>query len=140
MNSEQLKQEAEDKGIIYADSLKVDIKVEDGVDGYAWYQVEQAYERGALDFAEPRELKIAELERENTGLREKLKPENCLRLLAKEGYIKFTSDQLDKAKKIIKDLLDTQYRLDPYRDIFKDRITAAEQFLSEVESDDKLTI
>lgn len=93
----------------------------------------KAYRDGLIDSAEPRELKIAELERENTGLREKLKPENCLKLLAKEGYVKFTSDQLDKATKIIKDLLDTQYRLDPYRDIFKDRIAAAEQFISEVE-------
>lgn len=122
MDSKQLRQEAEEK---YAERLekagfKVNIKNETYIDGY-------------LDSAEPRELKIAELERENTELREKLKPENCLKLLAKKGYVKFTSDQLDKAKKIIKDLLDTQYRLDPYRDIFKDRIAAAEQFISEVE-------
>lgn len=93
MNSEQLKQEAEEK---YAERLekagfKVNIKNETYIDGY-------------LDSAEPRELKIAE------------------------------------AKKIIKDLLDTQYRLDPYRDIFKDRIAAAEQFISEVENDGKLTV
>lgn len=44
------------------------------------------------------------------------------------------ADQLTKAKEIIKELLDTQNRLDPYRDIFKDRILKAEQFLnSEVE-------
>ena len=61
--------EAEDKGIKYADSLKMDIKVEDGVEGYAWYQVEQAYEKGALDFAEPREKRIAELEKENAELK-----------------------------------------------------------------------
>lgn len=41
--------------------------------------------------------------------------------------------KIAEATKIIKDLLDTQYRLDPYRDIFKDRIAAAEQFISEVE-------
>ena len=121
MDSKQLKQEAEEK----AKKRVKGFKCQDNC--------EKSYVMGALDFAEPRELKIAELERENTGLREKLKPENCLKLLAKEGYIKFTSDQLDKAKEIIKDLLDTQYRLDPYRDIFKDRITAAEQFLSEVD-------
>lgn len=43
--------------------------------------------------------------------------------------------KIAEAKKIIKDLLDTQYRLDPYRDMFKDRIAAAEQFISEVESE-----
>ena len=93
MDSEQLRQEAEEK---YNERLKqngiaVEYKNETYIDGY-------------LDSAEPRERKIAE------------------------------------AKKIIKDLLDTQYRLDPYRDIFKDRIAAAEQFISEVESDGKLTV
>ena len=43
---------------------------------------------------------------ENKELKEKLKPENCLKLLAKEGYIKFSSDQLTYAKTIIQDLLD----------------------------------
>lgn len=43
---------------------------------------------------------------ENAELKEKLKPENCLKLLAKEGYIKFSSDQLTYAKTIIQDLLD----------------------------------
>lgn len=41
-------------------------------------------------------------------------------------------EHLTKAKKIIQELLDTQNRLDPYRDIFKDRIVKAEQFLNEV--------
>lgn len=50
-------------------------------------------------------LEIEKLEKENAELKEKLKPENCLKLLAKEGYIKFTSDQLTKAKEIIKGLL-----------------------------------
>ncbi len=62
MDKEELEKEAEDKGVAYTDSLKTDIKVEDGVEGYSWYQVEQAYEKGALDFAEPREKKIADLE------------------------------------------------------------------------------
>ena len=47
------------------------------------------------------------LQKENEELKEKLKPENCLKLLAKEGYIKFTSDQLTKAKEIIKNILHT---------------------------------
>ena len=62
MTKEELEKEAEEKGVKYADSLKMDIKVEDGVEGYAWYQVEQAYEKGALDFAEPREKRIVKLE------------------------------------------------------------------------------
>ena len=47
--------------------------------------------------------------------------------------LKRKKEQLTKAKEIIKVLLDTQSQLDPYRDIFKDRILKAEQFLSEVE-------
>lgn len=47
------------------------------------------------------EKRITELEKENAELKEKVKPENCLKLLAKEGYIKFTNDQLTKAKEII---------------------------------------
>ena len=44
-------------------------------------------------------------------------------------------DQLTTAKEIIKKLLDTQYCLDPYRDIFKERVAEAEQFLSEVDNE-----
>lgn len=61
---------------------------------------------------------LAELEKENESL------ENV-----KNIYI----GDLLKAKEIIKELLDTQNRLDPYRDIFKDRILKAEQFLKECE-------
>ena len=43
-------------------------------------------------------------------------------------------DQLIKAKEIVRELLDTQNRLDPYSDLFKARVLKAEQFLnSEVE-------
>lgn len=41
-------------------------------------------------------------------------------------------EQLTEAKKIIKDLLDTQYRLDPYLEVFKARIKRAEDFISGV--------
>lgn len=57
-------------------------------------------------------VEIEKLEKGNAELKEKLKPENCLKLLAKDGYVKFTSDQLTKAKEleyaktIIQDLLD----------------------------------
>lgn len=40
--------------------------------------------------------------KENAELKEKLKPENCLKLLAKGGYVKFTNDQLPEAKEIIR--------------------------------------
>lgn len=39
------------------------------------------------------------------------------------------TSKLTQAKEIIKELLDTQSRLDPYRNIFKGRILKAEQFL-----------
>jgi hypothetical protein len=38
----------------------------------------------------------------------------------------------EEAKQIIKDLLDTQYQLDPYLDVFKDRIKRAEDFLERI--------
>ena len=61
--------------------------------------------RLCFDYLE-KEKRITELEKENAELKEKLKPENCLKLLAKEGYIKFSSEQLTYAKTIIQDLLD----------------------------------
>ena len=70
---------------------------------------------------------------ENKELKEKLKPENCLKLLAKEGYITFSSDKLTKAKEIIKDFLSLGIF-----GIFKgttaeEIVTKAEQFLKECE-------
>lgn len=47
--------------------------------------------------------------KENAELKKKLKPENCLKLLAKEGYVKFSSVQLDKAKDLIRNLLRVTY-------------------------------
>lgn len=41
-------------------------------------------------------------------------------------------EQLTEAKEIIKDLLDTQYLLDPYLEVFKARIKRAEDFISGV--------
>ena len=73
--------------------------------------------------------RIAELEKENAELKEKLKPENCLKLLAKEGYIKFTSDQLTKAKEIIEEL----YNIIPasMADYAKEPMEHARKFLTE---------
>lgn len=89
------------------------------------HDVTEAYIAGA----EPREKRIAELEKENAELKEKLKPENCLKLLAKEGYIKFTSDQLTKAKEIIEEL----YNIIPasMADYAKEPMEHARKFLTE---------
>ena len=92
---------------------------------YCEEQVLKAY----VDSAEPREKRIAELEKENAELKEKLKPENCLKLLAKEGYIKFTSDQLTEAKKVIEEL----YNIIPasMADYAKEPMEHARKFLTE---------
>lgn len=47
----ELEKEVEDKGIEYADSLEYTISKFSDTEGYCWSQVEQAYEKGALDFA-----------------------------------------------------------------------------------------
>ena len=72
---------------------------------------------------------IKELQQENAELKEKLKPENCLKLLAKEGYIKFTSDQLTKAKEIIEEL----YNIIPasMADYAKEPMEHARKFMTE---------
>lgn len=75
-------------------------------------------------------LEIEKLEKENAELKEKLKPENCLKLLlAKEGYIKFTSDQLTKAKEIIEEL----YNIIPasMSDYAKEPMEHARKFMTE---------
>ena len=61
MNKEELKQEAEDKAFAYADMQ--DTSTSEWADKkYTYIQIVNAYERGALDFAEPREKRISELE------------------------------------------------------------------------------
>ena len=53
MTKEELYKEVEDKGVDYADSIGSTIPKFSDNDGYSWLQVEEAYEKGALDFAEP---------------------------------------------------------------------------------------
>ena len=75
--------------------------------------------------------RIEELEKENAELKEKLKPENCLKLLAKEGYIKFTSEQLTRAKEIIQRLMHELVVSNiPYDDV-KMLVDDVEKFLQE---------
>ena len=71
-----------------------------------------------------------QLEKENEKLDKQIDTmlEDCKRCTYRK-----TSEQLEQAKEIIKELLDTQSQLDPYRDIFKNRILKAEQFLKEIE-------
>lgn len=82
------------------------------------------------------------LQQENAELSEKLKPENCLKSLAKSGLVKFTCengnehDQLIKAKDHIKKLLDClkQDTNDPQTNYYVCQyMDKAEQFLQEVE-------
>ena len=76
---------------------------------------------------------IKELQEENAELKEKLKPENCLKLLAKEGYIKFTSEPLNKAKDLLKWFVWYFREGSPNLVPYKHKVEEAEQFLSEVE-------
>lgn len=72
--TKELEKEVEDKGVEYADKQKRTISIHED-SGYSWGQVEQAYEKGALDFAEPREKRIAELELKIKHLTEHLEPQ-----------------------------------------------------------------
>lgn len=67
--------------------------------GKRHYWVGFDIKNGYIAGAESREKRIVELEKENAELKEKLKPENCLKLLAKAGYVKFTSDQTHRSKR-----------------------------------------
>ena len=86
-------------------------------------------------YRKQRNKRIDELQKENAELKEKLKPENCLKLLAKEGYVKFTCengnehDRLIKATKLIRSL----YNYCCSAGSTGKATTEAEQFLSEVE-------
>ena len=74
MNEEELKQEAEEKAFDYADVQ--DTSTSEWVDKeYIYIQIVNAYEKGALDFAESREKQIAEL------------GEHCLQLQKDKGNL-----------------------------------------------------
>lgn len=109
MTKEELKQEAEEKAFNYADEQ--DVSTSTWVDkDYTYIQVVNAYEKGALDFAEPREKRIAELEKENAELKEHLK---CL--IVGMYHIAQHHPTMGAHTKIMQDLRE------------------AEQFISEVE-------
>lgn len=72
--------------------------------------------------------KYTDLVKENAELKEKLKPENCLKLLAKEGYIKFTSERLVTATKLLEEVKVYTENIDDEADALYDKI---QQFLME---------
>lgn len=75
---------------------------------------------------------IKKLEKENAKLKEKLKPENCLKLLAKGGYVKFTNDQLIKAKELLNEFMRISKASDEdFEHDYSELIGEAEQFLQE---------
>lgn len=86
---------------------------------------------GYITSAEPREKRIVELEKENAELQEKLKPENCLKLLAKKGYVKFTSDKLTKAKELIEELSSSLSVVGECGEEECELLNRAEQFLKD---------
>ena len=104
----------------------------------SYSQYSKLYDEGTKQIQKAYELGKADLEKENAELKEKLKPENCLKLLAKEGYIKFTSEQLTKAKELLERLLITSCNSDVLNllpncsEVLRVRVEA-EQFLKEVE-------
>jgi len=104
--------------------------------------IEKAYFSAYLLSLHENKNKIADLEKENAKLKTEYKVLSCSvgdfgelqdKLEEEQRKNNGLSDNLTKAKEIIKGLLDTQRRLDPYRDIFKDRILKAEQFLKDSE-------
>lgn len=114
----ELKKEAEDKGVEYADSLEYTIPKFSDEEGYCWSQVEQSYEKGALDFAEPREKRITDLEKKNTKLKE--------RNAELAGQKASLERLLSEAKAIIR----KYYNYNPSCDYsYKDIDKQAEQFL-----------
>ena len=94
MIKEELKKEVEDKGVEYANN-ETPPKGEWIDAGYSYGQIVKAYEKGALDFAEPREKRIEELEAQI----EKMKRcENCQTVRDAEGNCYLLKDGKCKNK------------------------------------------
>lgn len=132
MNIEELKKEAEEKAGVYFDSLDIDHgNVSDAP--FSAYDIVTAYEKGALDFAEPREKRIAELEEANKTL---VTMNNNMwveleKKRAESQGITNRLHQLIEAKEIIKQLM----RAIPYGSgkLVTKSYDRAEQFLQENE-------
>jgi len=147
--TDELKKEAEDKSIVYADKQEYTISKFSDEEGFCWSQVADAYEQGALDFAEPREkviaekdIKIEELEQENTELKEKLGDKVIQKQKDRADLVwklktanEKKEEQLTKATDFLKGVIEvfvtapTQFSERQKKDLFED----IEHFLSEVE-------
>ena len=94
---------------------------------------EKSYVMGALDFAEPREKCIAELENENAKLKDKNKALNQYADLADEK-VDEVKRQLTKAKEIIKKLYSYIFQGMNFIELndYNIQKAEAEQFLKEV--------
>lgn len=93
----------------------------------------QLYKKNGAVFI-PAGITVEEVERlkeKNAKLQEKLKPENCLKLLAKKGYVKFTSDNINKAKELIDDLSSSLSVVGECGEEECELLNRAEQFLKE---------
>ena len=135
MTKEELKKEAEEKAFNYADEQDVSTSMWVDKD-YTYIQVVNAYEKGALDFAEPREKRIAELEKklgfakQDVEMYEKTFKEfdKKVEQLVKENEQK--DKRLTKATELIRDLLSCLYSVE------YDRVSdleEAEQFIKDLE-------
>ena len=74
---------------------------------------------------------VERLKEKNAELQEKLKPENCLKLLAKKVYVKFTSDKINKAKELIEELSSSLSVVGECDDEECELLNRAEQFLKD---------
>lgn len=95
----------------------------------------KASKEGYLAGANPREKRIAELEKENTELRRnEFNARSCLELQQSQdkAILNYMGEQLTKAKEIIKEFVEWANWQGSGCPSFKSRLDKAEQFLSEV--------
>lgn len=135
---------------LLADKLEDVTKVKIGLEQKLEQIKDEKFEKALSQIKHDREVVIEyneKLQKENTELKEKLKPENCIEYLAKGGYVKFLCengkehDQLAEAKKIIlmlynagRDVLMCRNEEKAYDNLSKAvNDKSIEQFISEVE-------
>ena len=148
MNKEELRKETEEKTAQYMDEHTEKYNCENTKLETDNYNIgrEYGYEDGYLAAAEPREMRIEQLEKENTELREKLEDTEKTRDYWKNSSFdwrhKCTSrkpfkaavkaqKQLSKAKELIEDMYDQIPS--SHSDYYKDVMERARQFLKELE-------
>ena len=153
MSKEEFEKEAENKGVEYADSLEYTILKFSDEEG-CWSQVEQAYEKGALDFAEAREKRITDFKKENEELKAQVEKQNsdilALKILTERLRLKIDTlegqtpwkdikdkseviGRLTKAKEIIEKLINAFASNDFFEEEELNAMSEAEQFLKEAE-------